>query len=106
MVLGVGSFAHSTIHLLKENGARVIGYLSRDYGHFGAQSETTTYFHKEHPSPIPLLRKHKVDLVLPMSIDWAEKPWAEELINSGIPIFCPSAEALKLEKERDFAREL
>src|SRR2546423_1083356 len=36
MVLGVGAFAHSTTQILKEDGAKVLTYLTRDYGHFGA----------------------------------------------------------------------
>jgi phosphoribosylamine---glycine ligase len=106
MVLGVGSFAHSTARILKEKGANVITYLTRDYGHYGAQSESRTYFWREHPNPVPLMRKHKIDLVLPMSIDWSDRDWAGELLDSGVPFFCPTGEALKLEKERDLAREL
>ena len=34
MVLGVGSFAHSTTQILKEDGAEVSTYLTRDYGHY------------------------------------------------------------------------
>ena len=106
LILGVGSFAHSAATILREKGANVVTYLTRDYAHFGAQTAGKTYYFRDVPSPIPLLRKHKVDLVLPMSIDWSEKDWANELIRSGVPFLCPTGNALKLEKERDLAREL
>ena len=106
LVMGVGSFAHSTARILRENGANVLTYLTRDYGHFGAQSEGRTYFWREHPNPIPFLRRHKVDLVLPMSIDWSDRDWAKDLVDSGMPFLCPTGAALNLEKERDLAREL
>ena len=106
LILGVGSFAHSAGTILKENGVKVVTYLTRNYAHFGAQTAGEAYDHCEFPSPIPLLAKHKIDLVLPMSIDWSERPWADELIRSGVPFFCPTGAALSLEKERDLAREL
>jgi phosphoribosylamine-glycine ligase len=106
LILGVGSFAHSTSAILRQAGARVVTYLTRDYAHDGAQSIGKTYYHRELASPIPLLQKHKVHLVIPMSIDWAEKPWAAELVQSGVPFFCPTGEALNLERERDLARKL
>jgi glutamate dehydrogenase/leucine dehydrogenase len=34
MVLGVGSFAYSTAQILKEAGAKVSTYLTRNYGHY------------------------------------------------------------------------
>lgn len=105
-VFGVGSFAHSTLKILSAAGAEVIGYLTRDYAQDPPGLVARTFSHQDHPNPVPLLRREKVGLVVPMSIDWAQKPWAEELIASGIPIFCPTGEALRLERERDFARQL
>jgi phosphoribosylamine--glycine ligase len=106
MVLGIGAFAQSTLRILRANGARVVGYLTRDYGHSPAQMEAQCYSFRDHPDPLPLIRKHKVGLVIPMSIDWAAQPWADSLIDSGVPIFCPTGEALRIERERDFARKL
>ena len=106
LILGVGSFAHSAAAILRDAGAKVVTYLTRDYGHFGAQSVGCTYSYRETPSPIPLLAKHKIDLMLPMSIDWSEKPWANELVASGVPFLCPTGEGLNLEKERDLGRRL
>jgi phosphoribosylamine---glycine ligase len=106
MVMGVGSFAHSTAAILKERGTNVITYLTRDYGHYGAQSVGQSYSWREHPSPVPLLAKHRIDLVLPMSIDWSDRVWAKDFLATGVPFFCPTGEGLKLEKERDLAREL
>jgi hypothetical protein len=34
MVLGVGSFAQSLTQVLKDDGAAVCTYLTRNYGHF------------------------------------------------------------------------
>lgn len=106
LILGVGSFAHSAATILAEAGASVTTYLTRDYAHHGARIAGKTYYYRDFPTPIPLLKKHKIDLVLPMSIDWSEKAWAHELIASGVPFLCPTGDALKLEKERDLAREL
>ena len=74
MVFGIGAFAQSTLRILRENGARVIGYLTRDYGHSPAQMEAHCYSFRDHPDPLPLIRKHRVGLVIPMSIDWAAQP--------------------------------
>src|SRR5260370_2127443 len=41
-----------------------------------------------------------------MSIDWAQAPWAEEFLGLGVPIFCPTRDAMKIERDRDFARQL
>lgn len=106
MVMGIGAFAQSSLRILRENGAQVIGYLSRDYGHYGPSLEAKCYSHQEHPDPLPLIQQHRVDVVLPMSIDWAEKRWAADLVKSGVGIFCPTGEALQLERQRDLARKL
>jgi phosphoribosylamine---glycine ligase len=106
MVFGIGAFAQSTLRILRENGARVFGYLTRDYGHAPAQAEAKCYFYRDNPDPLPLISKHKVDLVIPMSIDWAEQPWSKALVESGVAIFCATGEALQIERERDLARRL
>jgi phosphoribosylamine---glycine ligase len=106
LVLGVGAFAHSTAQVLKDAGAKVATYLTRNYGHY-APSLAGPIFHKDqHPSPAPLLKELGVDLIVPMSIDWAQAPWSQELVESGVPIFCPTGEAMRIERERDFARQL
>lgn len=106
LVPGIGAFAQSTLRILRENGARVVGYLTRDYGHAPAQMEAECYSFREHPDPLPIIRKHKVGLIIPMSIDWAAQPWAQALIDAGVPIFCPTGDALLIERERDLARRL
>jgi phosphoribosylamine--glycine ligase len=58
------------------------------------------------PSPAMLVKEKSIDLVLPMSIDWAQAAWAEDLLNSGVAIFCPTRDAMKIERDRDFARQL
>jgi phosphoribosylamine--glycine ligase len=106
LVLGIGSFAQSVLQALADAGANVLCYLTRSYGQFAPSLAGKCFRFEEHPSPVPLLRKHKVDFIVPMSIEWAQKPWTEELLQSGVPILCPTGEALKLELDRDFARRL
>jgi phosphoribosylamine---glycine ligase len=106
MVLGVGAFAHSTARILSEAGARVSTYLTRDYGHYPPSLAGPVYRRDRFPSPGPLLKKQRVELVIPMSIDWAQAPWCGELLDSGVPLLCPTGEGMRLERERDFARQL
>ena len=106
MILGVGSFAHSIGTALAESGVTVSTYLTRNYGHYSPSLAGKTYLREAFPSPVPLLRENQVSLVLPQSIDWAQQPWAEDLRQSGVGIFSPTGEAMRIERERDFAREL
>ena len=106
MVLGVGSFAHSIGGALAGAGAAVSTYLTRDYGHFPPSLVGPTFLRETFPSPVPLLCDHKIDCVIPQSIDWAQAPWAGELLKSKTPIFSATGEAMRIERERDFARKL
>jgi phosphoribosylamine---glycine ligase len=106
MILGVGSFAHSLGGALADAGARVSTYLTRNYGHFSPTLVGETFSRETFPSPVPLLHEKKVDLVIPQSIDWATQSWAGDLLKSGAGIFSPTGEAMRIERERDFAREL
>ncbi len=106
MILGVGSFAHSIGRALAGAGAHVTTYLTRDYGHFPPSLVGRTYVRGVFPNPVPLLRENKTAVVIPQSIDWAVQPWADELVKSGVAIFSPTGEAMRIERERDFAREL
>jgi phosphoribosylamine-glycine ligase len=106
LVMGVGAFAHSTAQILKENGARVSTYLTRDYAQYPPSLTGQTYRREEYPSPVPLLRENAVDLIVPMSIDWAQATWKEDLLARKVPIFCPTGEGMRIERERDFARKL
>ncbi len=106
MVFGVGSFAHSIGQALKEAGAGVSTYLTRNYGHFSPSLVGPAYSREAFPNPCSLLREHGVDCVIPQSIDWAQAPWAGELLKSKVPIFSPTGEAMRIERERDFARKL
>jgi phosphoribosylamine---glycine ligase len=106
MVMGVGAFAHSTAQILKDAGARVSTYLTRNYGHYPPSLAGPVFRREQFPSPCPLVTEHGVDLLVPMSIDWAQAPWHEELLGLGVPIFSPTGEAMKIERERDFARQL
>jgi len=106
MILGVGSFAHSTAAILAEAGASVSTYLTRGYAHYPPSLAGPTYTREAHASPVPLIRKLGVKLVVPQSIDWALQPWAEDLLQSGTGILSPTGEAMRIERERDFARRL
>jgi len=106
MILGVGSFAQSIGGTLKAAGSEVATYLTRDYGHFPPSLVGPTFLRSAFPSPVPLLRERKIEAVIPQSIDWALQPWAGELTGSGVGIFSPTGEAMRLERERDFARQL
>lgn len=106
MILGVGSFAHSIGTALTDAGANVSTYLTRNYGHFSPTLFGKTFLRDAFPSPVPLLAPNNIEVVIPQSIDWATQPWAEDLVKSGVGIFSPTGEAMKIERERDFAREL
>jgi phosphoribosylamine-glycine ligase len=106
MILGVGSFAHSIGKALADVGADVSTYLTRNYGHFPPSLVGKTFSQDTFPNPVPLIREKKVEVVIPQSIDWALAPWAKDLVKSGVGIFSPTGEAMRIERERDFARKL
>ena len=106
LMLGVGSFAHSIGQTLANAGASVSTYLTRNYGHYPPTLVGQTFSRDLVPSPVPLIRQHKVDYVVPQSIDWALQPWAADLLKTGVGILSPTGEAMRIERERDFARKL
>lgn len=106
LLLGVGAFAHAVMRILRENGARVSCYLTRSYGHYGPSLEGEVYPASYFPSPVRFVRDKKVDLLIPMSIDWVLQPWSEELLSLNLPIFSPFGDAMRLERERDWGRQL
>lgn len=103
---GVGAFTHGMLQALKEKGCDVRSYLTRPYGHYGPGLAGPSFNAQAHPNPCELLRVEPPDFVVPQSIDWAERPWAAEFLGMGIPILCPTGQALMLERSRDFGREL
>lgn len=106
LVLGVGSFAHSIGGALHDAGARVSTYLTRNYGHFSPTLVGSVFSRDAVPNPAALIKEHGIQVVIPQSIDWAQAPWAGDLIQSGVGIFSPTGEAMRIERERDFARKL
>jgi phosphoribosylamine-glycine ligase len=106
MAFGVGAYTQGMLRVLRESGADVSTYLTRAYAHYPPSLEGPTFDSAKIPSPCALVKERKPDFILPQSIDWAQKDWAAELLETGTPIFCPTGEALKLERERDFARQL
>jgi phosphoribosylamine-glycine ligase len=93
-------------HICKDAGAEVHTYLTRDYGHYGAGLCGPTYVAKQHPSLMALFDKFSPDLVIPMSIDWRNQPWAPELLARSVPILSPRGEAMEIEVSREFATQL
>ena len=106
MVLGVGSFAHSIGGALADTGAEVSTYLTRDYGHFPPSLVGPVFSRAGFPDPLPLIRDKRINWVIPQSIDWAQAPWAAALLESKTPVFSPTGAAMRIERERDFARKL
>ncbi len=106
MVLGVGAFTQGVLHILKEHGAEVSTYLTRDYAHYSPSLEGETYLAEVYPNPCKLFREKEIDFVIPMSLDWILADWADEFLSLNIPIFFPTREGVNLERDRDFARRL
>ena len=106
MVLGVGGFAQSVMQILSDAGAVVSCGLTRSYGHFSPSLAGAT-FDVSPPGSLPaLIERRGVDLVVPMSIDWAKSDWTEALLNGPADLFSPTGEAMLIERDRDFARAL
>ena len=106
MLLGVGAFTQALMRRLREDGATVSAYLTRDYAHHGPRLEGPCHLATEEPNPCARIRREQPDLIVPMSIEWALKPWTQEFLDLAPPLLCPTGEGLRLERERDFAREL
>jgi phosphoribosylamine---glycine ligase len=106
LALGIGAFTQGCLRILREDGAEVQGYLTRDYGHYGPRLEAACRSAAELPDPVDWMREQRPDVLVPMSIEWALRPWTERFLASGLPLLCPTGEGLRLERERDFAREL
>ncbi len=106
LILGVGAFTQALLRTLRDDGARTSAYLTRDYAHHGPRLEGPCHDHRDLPNPCDLIRRERPDVIIPMSIEWALKPWTEEFLALKPPLLCPTGEALRLERERDFARQL
>ena len=106
MVFGAGASAQGVLHHLKQNGARVYTYLTSEAGNYSPSLEGETFFSKTHPNPCKLLKQKEIDLVIPMSIDWATADWVDEFLSLNIPILSPRGKAMQLERDRFFAAGL
>ena len=51
LILGVGSFAHSTGQILRDAGAEVSTYLTRSYAHYPPSLVGAVYRPEQVPSP-------------------------------------------------------
>ena len=65
LVFGVGSFAHSHMQIFREAGTHVSTCLTRKYGHYPPSLVGERFNARDHPSPLPLLKEHAVDFLLP-----------------------------------------
>jgi len=101
LILGVGAFAHSVLQILKDHGAEVACYLTRDYGHHGPKSVAPAWFHRDHPSLLTVLHEFQPDLIIPMGVDWRDQPWAADLLAENWPLLSPTGEALDIEVSRE-----
>lgn len=106
MVFGAGSSTQGVLHALRQKGAAVSTYLTRAAGAYSPALEGKTFRSKDYPNPLPLLQEHKIDFVIPMSIDWHLADWAEALLALKVPILSPTGDGMLLERDRDFARRL
>ncbi|MBC8243612.1 MAG: phosphoribosylamine--glycine ligase [Verrucomicrobia bacterium] len=106
MVLGVGGFAQAVMQILSDDGAEVSCALTRDYAHDAPAFAGPTHDLASTESLADLIERQSVDLVVPMSIDWAKAPWAGSLLGSRAAVFSPTGEAMRIERDRDFARQL
>jgi phosphoribosylamine-glycine ligase len=106
MVFGIGAFSQGVLRILKEAGAEVCTYLTRDYGHYGPMQEGKTYHKEYYPNPCDILREEQIDFIVPMSIDWALQDWTEEFLSLNVPILSPTGEAYQIERERDYSQRL
>ena len=105
MVLGVGAFTQLMMRRLRPFAA-VSAYLTRDYAHYGPLQEGPCVTAAMETDPCERVRRENPDLLIPMSIEWALKPWTADFLALKPPLLCPTGEGLRLERERDFAREL
>ncbi|MFQ5605320.1 MAG: phosphoribosylglycinamide synthetase C domain-containing protein [bacterium] len=106
MLWGVGAFTQAVLQILKQQGAEVCTYLTRDYGHYGPALEGETFLPDVYPEPCTLLNEREIDLVIPMSIDWILTDWVDDFLSTEIPIFSPTGQGMLLERDRDFTRRL
>lgn len=106
VVLGVGAFTQALMRILREDGAVVSGYLTRNYAHYGPRSEAPCLTAAECPDPCGGWARERPELLVPMSLEWALQPWTPEFLKLDLPLLCPTGEGLRLERERDFARGL
>ena len=106
MTWGVGAFTQGVLQVLKDAGAEVCTYLTRDYAEAAPGMVGPVFRKADHPNPISLVQEQNIGLVIPMSIDWAQASWQKEFLGLGIPILSPVGRGMLIERERDFAREL
>jgi len=103
---GVGAYTQGMMQVLKEDGADAATFLTRDYAHHPPSLVGPTRSMAQQPDPCSWMKERGTELVVPMSIDWAQAPWSKAFMETGIPIFSPTGAALLLERERDYARRL
>ncbi len=106
LVLGVGAFAHAVQSILMEDGAETGCYLTRSYGHYGPKIMGQIWKSEEYPSPLPIIKKFKPDIIIPQSVAWADQLWSKEIVEQGWPILSPVNKAMEIEISRKKSSEL
>lgn len=106
VVLGIGAFAQAALRHLRNDGARVEAYLTRPYGHWGPRQEGPCITAASMPDPCGWLQETPPDVIVPMSIEWAVQSWTQRFLDLRPALLCPTGEALRIERDRDFARGL
>ncbi len=87
MVLGVGGFAQAVMQILSDDGAEVSCALTRNYAHAAPTLAGPTHDLAGAESLAELIDRQSVDLVVPMSIDWAKATWTGSLLASRAAVF-------------------
>ena len=104
LIYAAGSFAHSHSQILKDDGADVSVLLSNPAAAYGPAA-VAPCLSPENPAQWQNALK-ECDFLLPYSIAWTTTEWGRHAIANDVPVFAPSALGCRLERERDFAREL
>ena len=100
MILGVGSFAHSIGAALKDAGAGVSTYLTRNYGHYSPTLVGKTFSRDALPSPVPLIQLFSTARTRCISrheplLTICEPPRGPRLESSGGPALTPKQRRTK-----------
>jgi phosphoribosylamine-glycine ligase len=104
LVLGHSGFAQAVVEEVKRRGGWAGVHLTVASGNYGPESVGAEIFPAS-DNPAAIAQQHKVDLVIPASIDWHRQPWKDDL-HDAAPVFSPFGKAMMLERYRDMGMQL